>query len=142
MFTAALHSSFMMNSIQIFHSRCREMFMMERQKGPIVESVGKASTDLTLTAHELVPLVDSLGTDRFLDSLLALAHQRIRADFVSVFCLNRDETPLLMGTRARVSDVRAKLAAKGYQHHFRTDIDHRIMCEDRQFGDFTTYQRR
>ncbi|HHG84603.1 MAG TPA: hypothetical protein ENJ82_07630 [Bacteroidetes bacterium] len=100
------------------------------------------STSVKVESLDIARVIETLGTDKFTQILLDMAQPIIRADFISIFCLGDEKTPLLFDTKCIVGHSRAALAAKGYERHFLDDLDYQLMKSGSPEEDYTTYQVR
>ena len=90
--------------------------------------------------RQLTPLLDSIGSPDFVEALMTLAHGRIGADFVSIFCQGDRDSPILVGTTCRLGKRRAEQAAAGYAQHFTEDRNSQLLSEEQAPGDYLTIQ--
>jgi len=117
---------------------------LSRKIGPVIETLASKNTiKSTLPAtSEITKIVNSIGTKNFTKSLLLFGKSILKADFVSIFCLDDEQNPYLIDTECAAGHYRAVLAAEGYSKHFIDDVDYQLMGPEGANGDYTTYQTR
>lgn len=96
--------------------------------------------ELQLTLDQAIRLTQAIGTEKFIQTVMAVANEMCSADFVSLFCQSDRDAPLLIGTACRLGQRRAARAAEGYERHVDEDGNAAILSGLHGNGDFLTYQ--
>lgn len=118
--------------------------MSTRLRKPILQKLSELdkAEAIQVAALDVAVIIETLGTDTFSQALLDFGVATIKADFMSIFCLGDDKTPLLIDTKCTVGNSRAQLAVNGYKRHFEDDVDFQLMKPGSVNDDYTTYQNR